>query len=100
MNTRELHVYYALRRQQRRGLRSESDLPTKTDVRDVLDELDDPCVIDTDDALGALKPDTVIRDADGYVCERWQAGWMAVAFDEPYKPVLPVHVLALPEGAS
>lgn len=97
MTPRQLCVFYGLRRAQRRGLRHETTPPTCSDVRDVLDELDAPRIIDTAAALEALKPDTVIRDADGYVCERWPAAWMTVALTEPHLPVTPAQILALPE---
>lgn len=110
MNARELCVFYGLKRRTHYVADAMStrkptlEPPTLREVRDVLSELADiderARVVEDADGLDALKPDTVIRDADGYVCERWPAGWMTVALTDVHKPVLPVRVLAWPQEAT
>lgn len=81
-------------------------MPSVDDARRALRELDladrDPGNVSTPaDELTAFKPGTVIRDGEGYVCERWQGGWYAVALDGLYEPEPKgMVVLAWPEEAS
>lgn len=77
--------------------------PNLDDARRALRELDqadrDPGNVSTPaDELAELKAGTVIRDGEGYVCERWQGGWYAVAFEGLYQPEPKgMVVLAWPE---
>jgi hypothetical protein len=81
-------------------------MPTTADARDLLAELAEldgraeaSTTVSTPDELAALKPDTVIRDDQGYVLELLESGqwaWGETAMDVD----LPATILALPEEES
>lgn len=96
MNARELPLYYFGLACWYRGQNGEPK-PDRQDIRDLRRQLDAARTVDTPEGLADLKPDTVIRDGEGYVVERLPGGWYWG--DAPFTPALPVRVLALPGEA-
>ena len=74
-------------------------MPTKEHGRDLLHELGRLTSITEEADLERLNEGAVIRDDEGYVCERMAGLWYATRSTRPREPRLPAWVLDAGEGS-
>ena len=74
-------------------------MPTLEHGRDLLAELGRPSSITEEADLERLNEGAVVRDDEGYVCERMAGLWYATRSTRPREPRLPAWVLDAGEGA-